>query len=369
MKICLMSTLIRQLSLTLIDGIGPVLAKRLIAYCGGVDAIYEESAKALRTIPGINRKLIQQIQSSGYRLAAEREAIRITDLGVRPVFFLDKEFPKRLKLCEDAPILLFTRGAMDLNPRYSLSFVGTRKATPQGQELCRSLIDGLREYQPLIVSGLAFGIDIHCHRAALESNLPTVACLGHGLDRIYPHVHRSWVNKMEENGGVLSEFFTGTKPDRENFPKRNRLIAGLSDATIVVESDVRGGSMISAYLAQSYHREVMAVPGKPADVYSRGCNELIRRNVAGLITSPEHIINQLGWDIISKHKALQPELFPDLDEEEEKVYHTLRTEGGLGIDQLSIQSELELRRISGLLLTLELKGLVRSLPGKMYELR
>jgi DNA processing protein len=364
-----MSTLIRQLSLTLIDGIGPVLAKRLVAYCGGVDAIFEESSKALKAIPGIQENLVQQIQSKGHQLTAEREVRQIEDLGITPVFYLDKDYPFRLKSCEDGPILLFTKGNVELNPKYCLSFVGTRKATRKGQELCAELIEGLQDYQPTIVSGLAYGIDIHSHRAAIDQNIPTVACLAHGLDRLYPGQHRRWASAMMENGGLVTEFLTGTNPDRENFPKRNRLIAGMSDATIVVESDVKGGSMITAYIAQSYHREVMAVPGTPGDQYSRGCNELIRRNVAGLITHSEHIINQLGWDIQPAKVKTQPELFPELDQEEEKVYRTLQSFGGLAIDELSNKSELELRKISGMLLSMELKGIIRSLPGKVYEIR
>ena len=223
-----MSTLIRQLSLTLIDGIGPVLAKRLVAYCGGVDAIFAESSKALKTIPGIQEKLIREIQSSGYRLTAEREVRRMEEFDITPVFYLDEDYPIRLKSCDDSPILVFTKGHMTLNPKHCLSFVGTRKATKKGQELCQTLIEGLKEYRPTIISGLAYGIDIHSHRSALTHQLPTIACLGHGLDRLYPGQHKRWAQEMMQNGGLMTEFFTGTNPDRENFPKRNRLIAGMS---------------------------------------------------------------------------------------------------------------------------------------------
>lgn len=361
-----MSTLIHQLSLCLIDGLGPVLAKRLVSHCGTAEAVFLESRKALTLIPGIRPAVVNQITGNAVRIAAEREMTAIERLNINTSFFTEKSYPTRLKMCEDGPIMLFTKGLVELNPRYALSFVGTRKASRRGTEICHELISGLSQYNPLIVSGMAYGIDIHAHRAALDVGLPTIACLGHGLDRLYPQTHRRWADQMQNDGGLVTEFMTGTKPDRENFPKRNRLIAGMSDATIVVESDVKGGSMITAYIAQSYGREVMAVPGKPGESAAVGCNELIRRNVAGLVSHPEHIIEQLGWDI-RKKSPVQRELFPDLPEEEENLYRTLHKQGPLAIDELSLNSRTELRKLSGQLLSLELKGLVRALPGKVFE--
>jgi DNA processing protein len=285
----------------------------------------------------------------------------------------DASYPSRLRECEDAPLALFYRGNTPLNAQKVISIVGTRHATRYGEELCSSFMQDLVNLCPdtLIISGLAYGIDIHAHRAALQQDFPTVGVLAHGLDRIYPSAHRKTAIEMMNHGGLLTEFMSGTNPDRQNFVKRNRIVAGMSDATIIVESAAKGGALITAELAESYHRDCFAFPGRTTDIYSAGCNELIKNNRASLILSAEDFVNAMGWS--STHKkakeAVQRELFLDLSDEEKNIVNLLQeTPEGIQINTLVVKANIPINRMSPLLFELEMKGVVRALAGGIYQL-
>jgi DNA processing protein len=269
---------------------------------------------------------------------------------------------------------LFYRGNARLDALRVISIVGTRHATAYGEDLCNSFVRDLKELCPdvLIVSGLAYGIDIHAHRAALQHGFPTVGVLAHGLDRIYPAAHRKTAIAMMDQGGLLTEFMSGTNPDRQNFVKRNRIVAGMSDATIIVESAAKGGALITAELAESYHRDCFAFPGKTTDIYSAGCNKLIRNNRAALLLSAEDFVETMGWSTSTGKaapKAIQRELFPDLNEEESKVVDILQQcSEGMQVNQLVVEADIPINRMSALLFELEMKGVVRALAGGVYRL-
>jgi DNA processing protein len=277
-----------------------------------------------------------------------------------------------LRECDDAPLALFYRGNADLNALHVINMVGTRHATPYGQDICTRFLADLSVLCPnaLIVSGLAYGIDIHAHRAALQNHFKTIGVLAHGLDRIYPAEHRKTAVSMLEQGGLLTEFTSGTNPDRQNFVKRNRIVAGMSDATVVIESAAKGGALITAELAESYHRDCFAFPGRCNDEYSIGCNNLIRKNQAVLITSAEDLVKAMGWENSPKtEKTVQRELFPDLSEEEERIVKRLgKMSEGLQINTLVIDTNIPVNRMSALLFELEMKGVIRALAGGVYRL-
>lgn len=277
-----------------------------------------------------------------------------------------------MRECDDAPLALFYRGNADLNALHVINMVGTRHATPYGQDICTRFLADLSVLCPnaLIVSGLAYGIDIHAHRAALQNHFKTIGVLAHGLDRIYPAEHRKTAVSMLEQGGLLTEFTSGTNPDRQNFVKRNRIVAGMSDATVVIESAAKGGALITAELAESYHRDCFAFPGRCNDEYSIGCNNLIRKNQAVLITSAEDLVKAMGWESSPKtEKTVQRELFPDLSEEEERIVKRLgKMSEGLQINTLVIDTNIPVNRMSALLFELEMKGVIRALAGGVYRL-
>jgi DNA processing protein len=259
---------------------------------------------------------------------------------------------------------------MDLNVPRVVSIVGTRKPTDYGREFTEKLVKELVQCDVLVLSGLAYGIDITAHRAALQNELQTVAVVAHGMDEVYPGTHRSVAEKMMRHGGMLSEYMSDTNPDKENFPSRNRIVAGMSDAIIVIETALKGGSMITANLGNDYNRDVFALPGKITDEASIGCNRLIRSNRAALMESPQDFIEAMGWQPSKKdkNKSIQPQLFVDLDETEMKLINLIKSNGNTGIDLLSVESGITMSQLSALLLNLEFKGAVRSLPGKIYTL-
>ena len=291
---------------------------------------------------------------------------------IRCLTLNDEGYPSRLRECDDAPLALFYRGNADLNTLHIINIVGTRHATPYGQDICTRFLADLSVLCPnaLIVSGLAYGIDIHAHRAALQNHFKTIGVLAHGLDRIYPAEHRKTAVSMLEQGGLLTEFTSGTNPDRQNFVKRNRIVAGMSDATVVIESAAKGGALITAELAESYHRDCFAFPGRCNDEYSIGCNNLIRKNQAVLITSAEDLVKAMGWESSPKtEKTVQRELFPDLSEEEERIVKRLgKMSEGLQINTLVIDTNIPVNRMSALLFELEMKGVIRALAGGVYRL-
>lgn len=364
-----MEDLIYKLALTLIPGVGSVNGKSLVAYCGGVKAVFMEKKRALLKIPGIGEQTINAIANHNVFGRAEEELAFIEKNKIAPLFYLDKEYPIRLKQCHDSPLMLYYKGTSELNSPRVVAMVGTRKATEYGRDMCRKIIEGLVEQNVLIVSGLAYGIDTWSHKAALDNKLETIGVLGHGLDRIYPFANRALAEKMTESGGLLCEYMSNTMPDRENFPMRNRIIAGISDAVIVVEAGASGGALITAEIANSYNRDVFAVPGRIGDPHSEGCNKLIKINKAALIQSAKDICYLLNWnDEKENKKSVQRQLFLDLSPDEELIVSTLREKGDMEIDTLLLETLLMPAKAASVLLNLEFEGVIRCLPGKVYRL-
>jgi len=361
--------LIYYIALTAIPNIGSITAKKLIAYTGSVNQIFSEKKSALEKIPGIGAVNAQNIiQNKDFALnLAEHELVFIVKNNIQAYSFLEDNYPKRLTHCEDGPLVVFSKGDFNFNSQKVISIVGTRNATDYGKDFCEKLMADLTPHKPLIVSGLAFGVDICAHKAALKNNLPTIGVLAHGLDRIYPAVHTSVAKQMVENGGLVSEFRSGTNPDRENFPKRNRIIAGLSDLTIVIESSNKGGSLITAELANSYSRDVFALPGRITDTQSEGCNALIKQNKAHLIQSVKDIEYIMGWKAEETVKLNQTKLFVELTSEEKLLFDILRQQDKMAIDNIALTAQLPMSKTASLLLEMEFKNVIKSLPGKMYK--
>ncbi len=362
--------LLYRIALTRIPGIGGVTAKKLIRYCGGVKEIFTEKQSALKKIPGIGDSIAGKISQHPSLKEAEREIRFIRKHNIRPLFYQDKEYPYRLKQCEDGPLLLFVKGKADLNHSRTLAVIGTRNMTSYGRDMCEQIIAGLVPYDPMIISGLAYGVDACAHKAALHNGLLTAAALGHGLDRIYPPLHASLGRKIMENGALLTDFLSGSKPERENFPKRNRIIAGLCDAIVVVEAAVTGGALITANIANTYNRDVFAIPGRVTDPYSTGCNKLIRINKAHLLERADDIQYIMNWEPVNEKKRATPAgLFVVLSSEEKTMAGFLKRNNDAGIDQIVAGTGFGLSKASSILLNLEFKGVVQSLPGKVFTLR
>lgn len=358
-----------QIALTLLPGVGDVSAKSLISYCGSAEAVFRSPQSHLLKIPGIGPSVLKHIQHpKDFLERAAKEIAFMQQNGVEASFYTDADYPKRLKNCIDAPMVLYRKGNTEVQAPRILSIVGTRKASDYGKQLCTQLVESLKEYQPLIVSGLAYGIDIQIHRECLKQGLNTIAVLGHGLDRLYPAAHHSVAEKMLEQGALLSDYLSETVPDRENFPKRNRIIAGLSDATVVVEAAESGGAIITAVIANSYDRDVFAFPGRVNDHYSMGCHRLIKSNRAALVCSGADIAEALGWSVQKSAVPLQTQLPVDLSKEERLVLEQINRNCGTAIDDLMLATRLNLSILAGLLLELELKGLILAKPGKVYQL-
>lgn len=349
---------------------GDKIAKTLIAHCGGAEAVFREKKYALEKIPGIGKKSAQNISEHTVLQKAEEEIRFMEKYKVRALYYLDGDYPRRLKLCEDGPVMLYYKGTADLNKRQVIAIVGTRNATSYGKQFCQDFIAGLKPFNPVIISGLAYGIDSCAHKQSLKNGLPTVGVLAHGHDRLYPQANAALADKMLENGGLLTEFLSGTNPDRENFPKRNRIVAGISDAVIVVEAAKRGGALITAEIANSYNRDVFAVPGNLGSTFSEGCNFLIKTNKAALLTAPEDLKYILGWEESVKHaKPSQTALFQELEGLQKKIWHNLNNAGGKQeLDRLCLELKEPVGKVLQHLMTMELNGLVKSYPGKVYSL-
>ena len=356
-----------SLALTRIPGLGLTGAFRLVSSLGSATRVFEHRKELSQLVPGVSEKIITALNNSEAFRRAEQELTFCEKNHIRCLTLNDEGYPGRLRECDDAPLALFYRGNADLNALHVINMVGTRHATPYGQDICTRFLADLSVLCPnaLIVSGLAYGIDIHAHRAALQNHFKTIGVLAHGLDRIYPAEHRKTAVSMLEQGGLLTEFTSGTNPDRQNFVKRNRIVAGMSDATVVIESAAKGGALITAELAESYHRDCFAFPGRCNDEYSIGCNNLIRKNQAVLITSAEDLVKAMGWESSPKtEKTVQRELFPDLSEEEERIVKRLgKMPEGLQINTLVIDTNIPVNRMSALLFELEMKGVIRALAG------
>ncbi|MBB3186876.1 DNA-processing protein DprA [Microbacter margulisiae] len=364
------SSLRYYIGLTLIKGIGPILAKNLIAFLGSAEAVFKEKASTLEKIPGIGTILATIIadQASTALALADKELEYIHAHHIRPLIFSEQDYPFRLKECDDSPIVLYYDGTINLNDGHFIAFVGTRMPTDYGKSWCTSMIEELAQKLSniIIVSGLAYGIDITAHKVALKNEIPTIGVVAHGLDRIYPATHTPIGNKMAKNGGIVSEYSTGTNPDRPNFVQRNRIIAGLSDAIIIVESAARGGALLTAEAANSYNRDVFALPGRIGDIRSEGCNNLIKENKAMLIGSSTDLLNAMNWES-KDNVSTQQTLFSDLNQDEQTILTLLRKSEGLQINQLTVQTQWPVEKLFSMLLEMEFKGIIRVLPGNVYK--
>ncbi len=362
--------LLYQIAITLIPGIGDITAKKLISHCGSAEAVFSEKHSALLRIPGIGDALASSVVRQNVLDLAEKEIQFMDQHQIRALYYEEAAYPERLRQCIDAPVILYTLGTLDFQREYMIAVVGTRKATPYGIEMCRELIQGLASLGPVIISGLAYGIDTAAHKAALDHQLDTIGVLAHGLDRVYPPQNMNLARKMIRNGALVTDFCSGKNPDRENFPKRNRIIAGLSDAVVVVEAADGGGALITADLAMSYNRDVFAIPGRCGDSYSMGCNSLIRNNRAALIQSASDLMEMMNWgEKVKRPTPDQTLLMLHFSREEEVLVKILQENGESGIDLLCLSSGLPLSLVSNVLLQLELRSIVRSLPGQRFALR
>ncbi|KAA6315213.1 hypothetical protein EZS27_034294 [termite gut metagenome] len=360
------------IALTQVSGIGNVWAKNLLNTMGNATAVFQEEKEVSRLMPGIAARISEALKDQKFLSRAEQEYEYTIKNRIQCLTIQEEAYPARLRECTDAPILLFYKGVSDLNVPRIVSMVGTRNATDYGIRLCAHFFKELQAICPdvLIVSGLAYGIDIHTHRAAMSHQFPTVGVLAHGLDRIYPSVHSKTAMEMLEHGGLVTEYVSGTTPDKYNFVSRNRIVAGMSDVTIVVESAMKGGALITADIAGSYHRECFAFPGRADDSQSQGCNCLIRSNKATLIQSAEDFVQAMGWDTQSQQntKHIQRNLFPDLSGDEQCIVDLLDKQGDMQINQLVVASNIPVHKMSAMLFELEMKGVLRALAGGMYQL-
>jgi DNA processing protein len=355
------------LALQRVEGVGDIMAKKLLTHCGSAEAVFATKTVKLAAIDGVGSMLLKSLKNKSVFEKANKELEFVKSNDINVVSFQDENYPDRLKHCIDGPLLLFTSGNIDLKNRRIISIVGTRQITSYGMEFCRKLIEDLAPLDPIIVSGFAYGVDIVAHQLAMEHKLQTIGVVAHGLNQIYPKTHKKYVAKVEENGGFMTEFWSSSNPDKENFVRRNRIVAGMSEATIVIESADRGGSLITANMANDYNRDVFAVPGRVTDKYSQGCNNLIKTQKANVLTSAADLVYILNWDIQKETKPVQKQLFVTLEDDEQKVYDYLLKTGKELMDIIALRCDFPIYKISGMLLNMELKGVVRPLPGKLFE--
>lgn len=360
--------LLNTLALMRVEGVGDIVAKKLINHLGNAEAVFKAKKSQITAIEGIGEILWSNLKSATPFLLAEAEIKYIARSGITPLFYLDKEYPERLKHCIDGPVVLFSSGNINLEDRKTISIVGTRQMTSYGADFCRKLLEDLQPLNPVIISGFAYGVDIFAHNVAMELGLQTIGVVAHGLNQVYPKVHKKYVAKMEENGGFFTEFWSTSNPDKENFVRRNRIVAGLSEATIIIESAEKGGSLITANIANDYNRDVFAVPGRVTDKYSMGCNNLIKSQRANVLTGAADLIYMLNWQLEEgKKKPVQKQLFITLENDEQMVYDFLQKNGKEQMDLIALQCEMPIFKLSSLLLNMELKGVIRPLPGKLFE--
>jgi len=358
---------IYQIALSLLTGVGPIKAKAMVSHIGDLEGVFKENAKSLGLIPGVGTNIIKGLNRKAALERAEEELNFLDKYAIDLHYYQDEKYPAKLKFCEDGPIVLFAKGNVNFNKK-NVAIVGTRKATAYGKNLTSQLISDLASLDVQIVSGLAFGIDIEAHKAALANDLSTLAVMGLGLDIIYPAAHKLTAKMMLENGGLITEYLSKTAGDTSNFPKRNRIVAGICDAVVVVESGPSGGSLITANLANDYNRDVFAFPGNIDQEFSKGCNNLIRLDKAHLITNADDLVKIMGWEQKEKIANIQTQLFAELSDDEEKIVNIFRAKGEVDIDNLSYESEMTAGILSMHLFNLEMKGLVKVVPGKRYSL-
>lgn len=361
--------LIYVLALQHVPKIGDVTAKKLIHYCGSAEAVLKEKRQHLLKIDGIGMTTIKGLFSSEHLKAAEKELQYTKENDISCLYFTDDEYPEKLKHCIDAPILLFQTGNMNLKQQRIISIVGTRKITTYGIAFCEQLIEQLTPFHPIIVSGFAYGTDITAQKAAIKHNLQTIGCLAHGLNQIYPKTHKKYIAEVEKHGGFLTDFWSSDTFDRNNFLKRNRVIAGMSEATIVIESAEKGGSLVTADIANSYNRDVFAVPGRVTDSQSIGCNNLIKYQHAHVLSTPLDVPYILNWELEAKTQpVIQKQLFVELSSEEKVIYNYLKDQDKQSLDIIALECQMPIFKVASILLTMELKGVTRPLPGKLFEL-
>lgn len=361
-----------SIALSSIKGIGPIIARRLIEQFGSAQNVFREKPEILQLIPRFGDELAKGCRSCRVLDPAEQEMDFIRKHQIQPILLNDPEYPERLRDCVDAPILLFYKGTANLNASHIIAMVGTRNSTPYGRDLIEQFTSSLATRLPdaLIVSGLAYGIDVTAHRCALQNHLETVGVVAHGLDRLYPDAHRTLAKEMLAQGGLLTEYPSGTNPDKGNFIARNRIIAGISDATIVVETADKGGSVITANIANTYDRDVFAFPGRVNDQRSRGCNRLIRQNRAALITCADDFLEMMNWaQDQNARPATQLPIEFDLTDEEQEIIQLLSLHGEMQLNRIAIETEKPVSKLTGLLMDLELRNIVRSYPGAVYRLK
>jgi DNA processing protein len=361
--------LLYQIALTLVPNIGNVHAKALVNIYGDAQSVFKAKKNDLENMEGIGTVRAASIKAFDNFESSEQELAFIEKYKITPLFITDKNYPQRLLNCYDSPVLLFYRGTADLNTSKIISVVGTRNNSDYGKNICEKLIEDLAGENVLIVSGLAFGIDTIAHKTALKNNLQTVGVLAHGLDRIYPTQNKSLAKQMVEHGGLLTEFLSNTNPDKQNFPKRNRIVAGMCDCTVVIETGKKGGSLITAELSNNYNKDVFAIPGRIGDSKSEGCNYLIKNNKAALINGADDLLEMMNWKPVEK-KAVkkQRELFIELSPDEKTVVDILNLQESVHIDELYFKSGLSSSAVAAALLMLEMQGVVASIPGKMYKI-
>lgn len=356
------------LALQSVVGIGPIKAKKLLNHFGGAKQLFQATRNDIKRIKGLRADVLEQLNNSVVFEKAEKEMRFIENNTISALTYEHEAYPSKLKHCPDAPLVLFSKGNFNINNKKVISIVGTRMMTSYGSQFLKDFIKEIRRFDPIIVSGLAYGIDICAHKESLHNNICTIGVLAHGLDRIYPKPHARIAEKMLENGGLFTEFWSGGSPVRENFIKRNRIIAGLSEATLVVESALKGGSLITSELASSYYRDVFAVPGRTTDKFSQGCNMLIKSNKAAMITSVKDLEYILGWTSKPlKTKPVQKKLFVEMSKDEKQLYDFLQGSEKLLLDQLALETGFSVQKALMILLQLELKGMVISHPGKFYQ--
>ncbi len=359
--------LLYSLALQHVPKIGDITAKKLIAKCGSAEAVFKEKKSHLLKIDGIGSIVLSELFDTIHLEEAEKELKFIHDNDIDCLRFTDDDYPHKLKHCIDGPILLFKSGNIHLKEKPIISIVGTRKITTSGIAFCDKLVETLAPFDPVIVSGFAYGTDITAQKAAIKHDLQTVGCLAHGLNQVYPKVHKKYVVEVEKHGGFLTEFWSTSNPERENFLKRNRVIAGLSEATIVIESAEKGGSLVTADIANSYNREVFAVPGRTTQ--SVGCNNLIKYQKAQLLSNPLDVAYMLNWQLEEEVKpAVQKKLFVELNDEEKVIYNYLKESDKQLLDVIALNCNIPTYKAASVLLNMELKGVIRPLPGKLFEI-
>jgi DNA processing protein len=367
----LSSELIYQIALSLLPNIGDVHAKILVEHFRSAEAIFKAKRSLLEKIEGIGTLRARRISHFRDFSRAEEEMVFLDKYKIRPIFLTDKEYPKRLLHCYDSPTILYYKGNADLNWGRIIALIGTRNHSDYGRQVVEKMVRELSEANVMIISGLAYGIDALAHRAAIKQRIPTIGVLGHGLDKMYPQEHTSLAKEMLHQGGLLTEFRSRTKPDKHNFPIRNRIVAGISDCTVVVETGIKGGSMITADLANGYNKDVFAVPGRTSDPRSAGCNELIKQNKAILLTDAAQLIDTMGWaaaPIDPKKIRKQKELFLHLTETEKLIAEFIAAKDSASIDDILAHIISTPSAIAAAILNLELQAVIKCLPGKMYSL-